>query len=123
MSEKIVSKLDVLLWVLLGALTAAYSWFVYLCLNAYSLLVVQSHSVLLPFFSKMTTTHPHVWQALAVASLIINVAWAKITADKNRTTSVFVTAAILHTGWLFLCLLLHAIGMLYPLISRAYIIK
>jgi len=123
MAEKMNSKSDLLILALMAAMTVAYCSFVYLAINAFLLLVVQSYKISLPFVSRIAASPAHYWQILAIISFSANTAWALGKRNDDKTTSVFIRAAIIHYGWLFLCLLLHLIGMLLPFISRVYVIK
>jgi hypothetical protein len=116
-------KLSVILFLLMLMVTIAYCGLIYLGLNAFQILVVASNKIEESKLSRITADNIMFWQSLAVFSLVANFFWAWINGRKNRTDVDYLTAVVIHFSWLFLCLLLHLVGMLLPFESWAYVIK
>lgn len=121
--ETVHPSASVILLLFLGLITVGYCWFIFLAIHIFLLFnesVIQSA---LPLISRFAADHVLFWQVLAVLSFIINFFLSRMTAKKNNMAVDYKQMALFHLCWLFLCLLLHAIGILSPFIMRVYIIQ
>jgi hypothetical protein len=74
-------------------------------------------------FTVVTSTNPLLWQILAVASLALNSLFAIFSYRSQEESNPFVTAAVLHVSWLFICSLVHKIGCLLPVFMWVPVLK
>jgi hypothetical protein len=113
----------VIISLLMLMVTIAYCGLIYLVINAFQILVVTSNKVEVSNLSRITADNIPIWQGLAVFSFIANILRVILKGQKNRTDVDYLTAAVIHFGFLFLCMLLHLTGMLLPFETWAYVIK
>jgi hypothetical protein len=116
-------SLMIIIFLLMFMVTIAYCGLIYLVINAFQILVVASNKVELSNLTRISADNIHVWQGLAVFSFIANILRVILKGQKNRTDADYLTAAVIHFGFLFLCLLLHLTGILLPFETWAYVIK
>ena len=113
----------ILLYAVLLLLTIGYAWLVDLGFDTYRLFLSLNKYTALPIPTLWLSMHPLPWQVLAFASLLLNFFWALHGEKKNADGRGHLYAAVLHLGWLQLCLVFHALGMLLPFIARVCIIR
>ena len=114
----------ILLYALLLLLTIGYAGLVDLAFAGFRQILSLESLTALPLPTLWLSMHSLPWQLLAFASLLLNCAWAWREERKNPDGRSHLYAAALHTGWLLLCLLFHAIGMLMPfIIPKTHVIR
>lgn len=113
----------ILLYAVLLLLTAGYAGLVDQASAAFGQFISREGLTALPVPTLWLSLHPLPWQLLAFASLLLNFLWALRGEKKNPDGRGHLYAAVLHQGWLLLCLMAHVLGMLLPFIARVYVIK
>jgi|GEM_PF-4679165 len=94
--------------VLNAMLTVAYCSFVFYAFHFFEFFA-SAHQTALPLLSRITAQHVTLWQGLAVVSFLTNIIWRKREID--------------HLIFLFLCILFHAVGMMFPFFMPVYVIR
>ena len=113
----------ILLYAILLLMTIGYSWMIDLGISGFRVFVSQKPYTALPLLTHWLSMRQLPWQLLAFASLLINFFWALHGEKRNADGRAHLYAAVLHAGWLQLCLIAHMLGMLLPFIAKAYIIR
>lgn len=113
----------ILLYAVLLLLTIGYAGLVDLAFAGFRQFLSRESLTALPVPTLWLSMHPLPWQLLAFASLLLNGAWAWRGERKNADGRCHLYAAVLHLGWLLLCLVAHLLGMLLPFVARVAVIR
>jgi hypothetical protein len=104
-------------------ITILYCCIIYLGMGLYLHFLESQGIKAFSNFTAFTSTSPLPWQILAVASLVLNLLLALFSSRKQGESNPFVTAAVLHVSWLFICSLVHGIGCLLPFFMWVPVLK
>ncbi len=113
----------ILLYAVLLLLTIGYAGLVDLAFAGFRQFLSRESLTALPVPPLGLSLHPLPWQLLAFASLLLHFLWALRGEKKNADGRGHLYAAVLHLGWLLLCIVAHLLGMLLPFVVRVYVIR
>ena len=111
---------NIYIYSLLVLVTLGYCWVVRLGAVIFSIMTMEFE---LPLLTRIIVSNVRLCQILLLASLVINILWALKQSKKDITIDWYLRAAVNHTLFILLCIVLHVGGMLVPLLVKIPILK